>query len=454
MKKILFDLGNLSQIPSIVSPIYQYANINIDKVPQTLQVQPLIDGTISDYIPISKSENLIWDAKVDEYFEQVQDVIQFVDFSQFKETEILLNSYIKNFSNNYEKNKFKEEFYKNLNLIKNKQIDLTEIKNQYAQYLKLNLDDEDQQTSTYDNFEDQDNENLAELYNQNDSNLNEKITSNKNVTNKDKEKLIEEALNDPEVKDKFLKLKNETQDTLKKFNYFVEKYQTLYDINHGLNITSAVIAGVSWALVFTYSISSFWTFGATAPLAAGAALQSSIMTYFVHESFETERAMKADLDKIKEFKNSSEYQKIRKFSGMTYNEFKGELKKELLAKVLDFSFVYNVLNFATKTSAIRKLAKFIVDKLYNKVMSKILGKFVEEKAIKEIIMKSVFKKTFFGASKVLEKMGISIGLKRSILLTTSFANPLGVIINIMDNLVSGISVVSTIAITYQIKRYS
>lgn len=446
MKKILFDLGNVSQIPSIISPVYQYADVDIIRNPELLKAVPIIDtGTISDYIPMDKLENLPWVTDFDEKFEKMQDSIEFVDFSKSKEVENLLNEHLSNFNNRYEKNKFKQEFYKNLNLIKNKEINLSEIREQYIKDLNHTV-------LTENNLEVKEKNDFNDLYNLN-YNAGKSNNSNNHLSQDEKEKIIEEALKDPKIKAEFLKLQNEAKSSVIKLDNFLNKYQSLYDANKVFNIISATLASVSWALFLSYSAAAFWTFGATIPLAASAGLQSSIMTIFVYESFESQKAIEEDLNRIKNFKNSTEYERIIKFSGMSFEEFKANFKKELKAKKPDLIFIYNILNLATKNSAVKMVVKHITQNLKEMLVSKIVGKLSGNQVFAKSISKIIFKKSFFSASESIIKLSTTIGTKRAILFTTSFANPLGSLVSALDSLLSGISVITNIAINYQLKYH-
>lgn len=73
----------------------------------------------------------------------------------------------------------------------------------------------------------------------------------------------------------------------------------MYVANKVFNIISETLASASWALFLSYSAAAFWTFGATIPFAVSPALQFSIMTIFVYESFESQKAMEVDLNRIK-----------------------------------------------------------------------------------------------------------------------------------------------------------
>ncbi|WP_234930529.1 hypothetical protein [Mesomycoplasma hyorhinis] len=316
-------------------------------------------GVISDYIPLGKSENLNWANEFDQKFKKMQDFVQFVDFSKNKEIENLLNSNLKNFNNRYEKNKFKNEFYKNLNSIKNKQINLSEIRTQYIKFLNPNFLTENEEISTENSLKVQKNNEFNNLNQLNYYNNVKNNNSSNNLSQKEQEKIIEQALKDPKIKAEFLKLQNEAKMSIIKFDDFLNKYQSLYVANKAFNIISETLASASWALFLSYSAAAFWTFGATIPFAVSHALQFSIMTIFVYESFESQKAMEVDLNRIKSFRNSTEYEKIIKFSAMTFEEFKANFKKDLKAKKSDLIFIYNILNLATKNSAVKVLVNIL-----------------------------------------------------------------------------------------------
>ncbi|MXR05762.1 hypothetical protein DR094_00340 [Mycoplasma flocculare] len=158
------------------------------------------------------------------------------------------------------------------------------------------------------------------------------------------------------------------------------------------------------------------------------------------------------MGRIEEFKNSSEYQRIQKFLGMTFDEFKQQLKEEIKVIKPNFTFFYKTINVATTTSAIRMSIRYEIEKVMEKMVSKLFGRKIANESIRETITKLLFKKSYFSAYKVIEKLGISAGVKRGILFTTAFANPLGTAINVIDTLVTYISIVTDIILTNQLKN--
>ncbi|WP_258556753.1 hypothetical protein [Mesomycoplasma flocculare] len=455
MKKILFKAGELSQLPGVFAPVYHVADSNIFQEPNSLKVLPSIDVRPSKHILIDEFKKNPFVLELSASFTRMQDKIENIDFSKFEETEDLLNFNLEHLENIEIKTRFREEFYKNLELIKTKKMSSDEAMALFAKYsIDINSAkaDEYNDESESKNKEDLKEDQKSQQPQRNLNNLAKNNENNKKLTKEEENKAIENFLKVPELKAEFLKLQNEANESKEEFEKFLNSYQKLYDANKILNITSAALAGISWALVATYTTLAFWTFGATAPFAAAVALQSSIMTFFVYESFKAQKAMSKDLERIEEFKNSSEYQRIQKFSGMTFDEFKQQLKEEIKVIKPNFTFFYKTINVATTTSAIRMSIRYEIEKVMEKMVSKLFGRKIANESIRETITKLLFKKSYFSAYKVIEKLGISAGVKRGILFTTAFANPLGTAINVIDTLVTDISIVTDIILTNQLKN--
>lgn len=389
-------------------------------------------------------------------FLQMQGNIENVDFGDYPEIENFLNFSLENIDDLQLRTRFKFDYYDNLEAIRTKKITPRGVLDKYLEYTSSSFElDIHPKNVLY----------IQEKIEPNPENhknpptppkheriLSQKTDTNIKTTKLKQENLIDDFLNDAKIKDEFLKLQTEFQEKKERFEEFFKKYQKLYDINNGLNITSSIFAAASWALFLTYTGLAFWTFGATLPFAAAAALQSSIMTFFVSGSFKAQKAIGEDLKRIKEFKNSSEYQKINKFLQMNFEEFKDELKTKLKNKDPDFIFFYNIINISTQTSAVRYLIKTTIEKVMKVMVSKILGRKITNTVLRDLVTEALFKKAFFSAHKIVDGLKIAGKLKRGVLTTIKYANPLGAIISILDTLVSAISVLTNLVITSQLKN--
>ncbi|AAZ44321.2 hypothetical protein [Mesomycoplasma hyopneumoniae] len=202
---------------------------------------------------------------------------------------------------------------------------------------------------------------------------------------------------------------------------------------------------------------AFWTFGATAPLAAAASIQASIMTYFVWESFKIQKEMDEDWEKINQFKNSSEYERIIKFSGMSFYEFKDQLREEITERGMDLGFYYNIANLSTATNPIRILIKQQIEKIMEKTIIKIIGRKISDEITKETIAKLLIKKTIFlkwikNAYKIIKQLTIKTAAKRGLLMSVGYVNPISAALNILDTLNSIVSVVTTMVISAELQE--
>ncbi|MXR33668.1 hypothetical protein DR096_01520 [Mycoplasma hyopneumoniae] len=137
---------------------------------------------------------------------------------------------------------------------------------------------------------------------------------------------------------------------------------------------------------------------------------------------------------------------------MNFEEFKAELKTKLKNKDPDFIFFYNIINISTQTSAVRYLIKTTIEKVMKVMVSKILGRKITNTVLRDLVTEALFKKAFFSAHKIVDGLKIAGKLKRGVLTTIKYANPLGAIISILDTLVSAISVLTNLVITSQLKN--
>ncbi|AGQ50865.1 hypothetical protein [Mesomycoplasma hyopneumoniae] len=461
MKKILFNLGDLSQLPGIFVPVYQVRNMDIYQSRNPLIISKPIDTTPPIKILTDNIENISMLEKFDKNFTKMQELIEDVDFSKFSEVEEYLNFNLDNFNDIEQRIRFKKEFYENLEAIKSKRITSTDALNLYFQHSNLplvNTQTPEIQENNYENDLIKEEMNRSKPKSQkNSNNLSEKSNTAKKLTKNEEKKIIDAILNDSEWEEKFLKLQNETKESRKQFEKFLGKYQRFYNATKGLNITSAVLAGTAWALVATYTGLAFWTFGATAPLAAAASIQASIMTYFVWESFKSQKEMDEDWEKINQFKNSSEYERIIKFSGMSFYEFKDQLREEITERGMDLGFYYNIANLSTATNPIRILIKQQIEKIMEKTIIKIIGRKISDKITKETIAKLLIKKTVFlkwikNAYKIIKQLTIKTTAKRGLLMSVGYVNPISAALNILDTLNSIVSVVTTMVISVELQE--
>lgn len=143
--------------------------------------------------------------------------------------------------------------------------------------------------------------------------------------------------------------------------------------------------------------------------------------------------MDEDWEKINQFKNSSEYERIIKFSGMSFYEFKDQLREEITERGMDLGFYYNIANLSTATNPIRILIKQQIEKIMEKIMEKtiikIIGRKISDEITKETIAKLLIKKTIFlkwikNAYKIIKQLTIKTAAKRGLLMSVGYVNPI------------------------------
>ncbi|WP_348602581.1 hypothetical protein ABJ972_02720 [Mesomycoplasma hyopneumoniae] len=437
MKKMLFNLGDLSQLPGIFVPVYQVRNIDIYQSRNPLIISKPIDTTPPIKILTDNIENISMLEKFDKNFTKMQELIEDVDFLKLDETKEMLNLHLNNFASLDEKLIFSKEFYKNLELLKNKEIS-PEIAISWYQHFGYNPPE------ALDQLRDRIDPDFTEV---NHYQANQKILTpistrgqeEQTIAKINEQEIIDQLLNNPELRDKFLRLQSESQKSIQSFDNLLDKYQKLYYVNNGLNTTSAVLAGISWALVGTYSVLAAWSFGLTATMAAAAAIQASILTYFVEKSFEAQEEMKKNLEQMHQFKSSSIYEKIVKFQGMSFEEFKNLIKEEIEKDRPTIKDIFKNITISKIKSKLQELVQRLIIKIIAKRLGEWAVKIVNAELGKITLWKLFGPGKLFSGYILLRKLAVTITAKKVVMFATGFLSPIGKLVDILDTLVFTLS---------------
>ncbi|WGI36267.1 hypothetical protein [Mesomycoplasma lagogenitalium] len=432
ISKLILNHGEVLSSVNIVQPL-QVLNINkeIDK-PKIQHRIHINDSVFSKNIDKNKillmdkisyeinsiNKNFLWESTTEK--ENVEKIIYENEFINTTEREL----------------QFKNAYFK----IKNGQISKEEIIKFYEndeEYKKI-LKSYDEDTT------------LNSDTNYNDINI---ITYNKTTGTEENEiniKNNKSNISKKEIKDSLDKiseeLKNEFNkqiDLIRRKNNATKEYLKIVE---GLNIASAALTTAAWALAAVYIGISAWTFGSMAAHAVAATVQAGVMTYFVKISFDNQYEIKNKIIEVDNFLKSKE---VNDFSFLINKKIKDinqwikdnvyVISADLGVKMRDFFVSYSAgkgvqLFHDSINSVSNKLSNNIVNKLQNMFPLK------EIKTINQRIkiMDKLFKKITESISNFLEKMWS----KKIILSNTAWASPIGKIIEIIDNIVSGFSIIN------------
>ncbi|MDZ7293712.1 hypothetical protein [Mycoplasmopsis pulmonis] len=222
------------------------------------------------------------------------------------------------------------------------------------------------------------------------------------------------------LKAEFNKIKDDFEKTLKKANNMLYHLENYLKGLKAFNVLSATLTAASWALFSWYAAQSLWTFGTAIPFAVAVGVQSSIMTYFTSESFNTQYEVEKQIKEIKNELNSYQINKLKEdFKKGFRNWYKNlmELKEDIF-----FSPSAELKNFNLFTSR---------SKIRNEIFNELPKELSKELANK--ISRKTFKNHFL--SNVLKKFSTNLTSKRAILIGTAWASPIGNIINLLDSVV-------------------
>ncbi|QJB71419.1 hypothetical protein [Mycoplasma sp. 1654_15] len=440
MKKLLFQIGDVSQLAYAFQPVVQHQMV-LSNTPDTtdpMQV-PQIPIEPIDIVPIRDYDNTYESAL---YFTRPE-VADFVENT------------LENLPIGVEREQFLEKWKEKTNdfttgkLTEQDIIDSIGRENFKTKDLNLINSNIDNKSKTLTKKEIKDSRSI----NKNKSNTSYIKSSNRDLVNSKK-------------KQQDLITSNEWEKAKKSFFYKKEKLKNYIEYLHSIdtknqvfNDISIALTAVAWGLAAAYTAAAFWTFGATIPLAISATVQASLSTWFLKSSIDEQNEIKKNLIDIEKFYNSYEVQFMSDFFNKKYSEineiFKDntdDLKKWknfLSEKLITYTFDQIIEEFNTKW--IHKTINWMEKNSFKTPLNswKELLKYPEERCLGPKVTGLVkFYRAMKNIDKTIADFVASSTEKRIIIVSTAIANPIGEFLNFLDSMLSYLNLVTTFVIDY------
>ncbi|VEU59829.1 hypothetical protein [Mesomycoplasma neurolyticum] len=282
------------------------------------------------------------------------------------------------------------------------------------------------------------NENIEEKDTQ--INQDKKIIENDNFVLSDDEinktiNFLEEAENDiNKVVDFIKKLENKN----KSFKNYLKNIK----IFNGLSI---VLTAAAWAIAATYTTASFFNFGITIAHSVAAGIQAGIMTYFSVEGKKTENEIENNINEIENFLNSEKIQEIKKNfkNKIETKKIISELKQKLQKTNIQLS-LKDIYKFFSITEKAKEFHKFIFESTGKSVewVLKKFASFFSKKNLFKInngFLSAMLTKNNIITKKIVQaisKMTTKISLKKTLLISTTWASPISSFISFLDDILT------------------
>lgn len=440
MKKILFQIGDVSQLAYAFQPVVQHQMV-LSNTPDTtnpMQV-PQIPTEPIDIVPIRDAENIY---ESDLYFAKPE-VADFVENT------------LENLPIGVEREQFLEKWKEKTNdfttgkLTEQDIIDSIGRENFKTKDLNLINSNIDNKSKTLSRKE-----------------INGSWNTNKNKSNTSSIKSSNRDLVNSKKKQQDLITSNEWEKAKKSFFSKKEKLKNYIEYLHSIDTKNQVFNGISialtavaWGLAAAYTAAAFWTFGATIFLAISATVQASLSTWFLKSSIDEQNEIKKNLIDIEKFYNSYEVQFMSDFFNKKYSEineiFKDntdDLKKWknfLSEKLITYTFDQIIEEFNTKW--IHKTINWMEKNSFKTPLNswKELLKYPEERGLGPKVTGLVkFYRAMKNIDKTIADFVASSTEKRIIIVSTAIANPIGEFLNFLDSMLSYLNLVTTFVIDY------
>ncbi|QJB70984.1 hypothetical protein [Mycoplasma sp. 1654_15] len=474
MKKIIFDIGNVSQIPSVLSPVAQSVQLISDNNISEFQVSK-IESEMDLHRQISTTEinnqnvelKFLQEIDFQELSQEInytKKVVKNINFSDNSKVFEVLEQNLEKIGNKKDQEFFKEVYYETLDIIKTRQLSETDLQlllkgiNPTTQDLFINNNSFDENSfidinptddgAGWKNTKEKEIQNQEVLNNRTNQiidnpwmNISSKSNKFKNtLSNKEKQDILDLIFNDIQTKSEFQNIQKDIVENNEKLKNFYKHYKEFYDINYNINRMSLALSATYAGLAAWYGFVSFFAPAVGVPILTALILQGSVTGAFTAFAFNTEKEIQKDLKDIENFWHSDTFYFLNNFAKKSYSEFVKEMKKKLLNNTYDVSFWFNFAKFATNKSSYKFASKTVLNKLKDSIFSKIKYyqqvRSYENEILKIDIKKIFFKQYWKAASGIFDEYLSFIKAKRIVMITTIFANPIVSFVSLIDNAIS------------------
>ncbi len=187
-----------------------------------------------------------------------------------------------------------------------------------------------------------------------------------------------------------------------KYNTF-KKYTK---VQRDLAISSSVLTGIAWGVAAWYW-SAWFFFGANVPYAIAATVQATTLTWFNVESWKSVHFMERQLKELNNIISSNDYNEIEKIVNGSYKEKIVDYKTGATALIIDIASFHYWLSEGIKiiNTKIGKIFDFGRNFLMDNVEA---------------------------ISTMIKKLASKTSFNETVLKSTSWANPIGCIITLID----------------------
>lgn len=426
MKKLLFQIGDVSQLAYAFQPVVQHQMV-LSNTPDTtnpMQV-PQIPIEPIDIVPIRDDDNTYESAL---YFARPE-VADFVENTLENlpigvEREQFLEAW-KEKTNDFTTGKLTEQDIIN-------SIGRENFKTKDWNLINSNIVNESK-TVTKKEIKN------SRSINKNKSNTSSIKSSNRDLVNSKKKQQVLITSNDWEkVKTSFFSKKE-------KLKNYIEYLEKVEQKNKTFNSVSIALTAVAWGLAAAYTAAAFWTFGATIPQAVSATIQATVSTIFLKMSIDEEKEVEKNLADIRGFYYSTELNIMTEFFNKKYKEIQDIFNKqndnaEVIIDYLKNKFIYKPL-IKGISDLFEKKAKNLIP-IFQKNYVKFVNTIKNYKPTKFIRFVSAIQTL----NKTFENLIAKSAEKKILMITTSILNPIGEFLEVLDNWISFLNLVATLTI--------